>query len=108
MSINLDRNALSIPMTIAEVNPVFSSGSGSPQSDPGTRSQDPLPQSGYTVYLLLVARRGDLVVSTRKTTEEAAQVGADSEWEGQRKEEGLSMDEAIEASLLSNKCNLQR
>ena len=36
------------PWTIAEVNPVSS---GSPQSDPGTRPQDPLPQSGYTVYL---------------------------------------------------------
>ena len=29
--------------------------------------------------LLLVARRGDLAVSTQKPTEEAAQVGADSE-----------------------------
>ena len=37
--------------------------------------------------LLLVARRGDLAVSTRKMTEEAAQVGAGPEWEGQRKEE---------------------
>ena len=29
----------------------------------------------------------DLAVSTRKATEEAAQVGAGPEWEGQRKEE---------------------
>ena len=33
------------------------------------------------------ARR--LAVSTRKTTEEAAQVGAGPEWEGQRKEESV-------------------
>ena len=31
--------------------------------------------------------RRDLAVSTRKATEEAAQVGAGPEWEGQRKEE---------------------
>ena len=39
------------------------------------------------MMLLLVARRGNLAVSTRKATEEAAQVGAGPEWEGQRKEE---------------------
>ena len=39
------------------------------------------------VLLLFVARREDLAVSTRKMTEEAAQVGAGPEWEGQRKEE---------------------
>ena len=50
MSINLDRHALSIPIdTIAKVYPVSS---GSPQSDPGTGSQDTLSQSGYTVYLI--------------------------------------------------------
>ena len=37
--------------------------------------------------LLLVVRRGNLAVSTRKITEEAAQVGAGPEWEGQRKED---------------------
>ena len=37
--------------------------------------------------MLLFARRGDLAVSTRKMTEEAAQVGADPEREDQRKEE---------------------
>ena len=31
--------------------------------------------------------RKDLAVSTRKATEEAAQVGAGPEWEGRRKEE---------------------
>ena len=41
----------------------------------------------YVVVLLMVARRGDLDVSTRKTTEEVAQVGAGPKWEGQRKEE---------------------
>ena len=35
----------------------------------------------------MFARRRDLVVSTRKMTEEAAQVGASQEWEDQRKEE---------------------
>ena len=38
------------------------------------------------MLLLLVVRRGDLAVSTRKTTEEADHVGAAPEWEGQRKE----------------------
>ena len=39
------------------------------------------------LILLLVARCGDLAVSTWKTTEEAALVGAGPEWEGRRKEE---------------------
>ena len=39
------------------------------------------------LLLLLVAWRGDLAVSTRKMTEEAAQVGAGPEREGKRKEE---------------------
>ena len=39
------------------------------------------------LLLLLVARRVDLAVSTRKMTEEAAQVGAGPEREDQRKEE---------------------
>ena len=46
-----------------------------------TRGGNPLK------LLLLVVRRGDLAVSTRKMTEEAAQVGAGLEWEGQRKED---------------------
>ena len=37
------------------------------------------PQCAETRQLLLVARRADLAVSTRKTTE-AAQVGAGPEW----------------------------
>ena len=37
--------------------------------------------------MLLFARRGHLACSTRKMTEEAAQVGGGPEWEGQRKEE---------------------
>ena len=37
--------------------------------------------------LLLVVRRGNFAVSTRKMTEEAAQVGAGPDWEDQRKEE---------------------
>ena len=39
------------------------------------------------MLFLLVARLRDIAVSTRKITEEAAQVGAGPEWEGQRKEE---------------------
>ena len=42
---------------------------------------------GFGYMLLLVARRGDLADGFRKTTEEAAQVGASPEWEGRRKEE---------------------
>ena len=45
------------------------------------------------MLLLLVARRGDLAVSTRKMTEEAAQVGASPEWEGQRKKDSEEMQE---------------
>ena len=40
-----------------------------------------------TKSFLLVARRGDPAVSTRKMTEEAAEVGAGSGWEGQREVE---------------------
>ena len=41
---------------------------------------------GLVVVVGCPARK-DLAVSTRKATEEAAQVGAGPEWEGQRKEE---------------------
>ena len=40
----------------------------------------------HPAWLLLVARRGDLAVSTRNMTEEAAVVGTGPDWQDQRKE----------------------
>ena len=54
------------------------------------------------LLLLLVARRGDLAVSTRKMTVEAAQVGAGPEWEDQRKGES-----AAEARAELTRCTMQ-
>ena len=52
------------------------------------------------LLLLSVARRGDLVVSTREMTEEAAQVGAVPEWEDQRK----TQHAIVENCMVSHVC----
>ena len=50
--------------------------------------------------LLLVARCGDLAVSSRKMTEKAAQVGAGPEWEDQRKEERVKPGQVVPTGLV--------
>ena len=53
-----------------------------------------------SMLLLLVTRRGDLAVSTRKMTEEAVQVGTGPEWGGQRKEESVKPGQVVPTGLL--------